>query len=235
MDRLDNKIVLISAGFAGSAHIWVPQLVEEGATVIIGSHSNGNTNVAETIDDLGIHRIPLDVTLEQSWQAAFEAILGKFGAIDVLINAAAVSLSGDTLEECTAETWSETLSVNLDGAFLGCKVAVNAMAPARRGSIINVSSVLGRVANGTSIAYTASMAGVRLLTRSVALYCAKTRTSIRCNSICSGYQPESPEAGSARGASAPTDIGGLVVYLASDASISCTGADFVADNAFSIA
>jgi len=234
MGRLDNKIVLISAGFAGSPHIWVPQLVEEGATVIIGGHSNGTSNVAETIDDPRIHRISLDVSLEQSWQAAFKVISGKFGGIDVLINAAAVSLSGDTLEECTAETWSETLSVNLDGAFLGCKQAVNVMAPAGRGSIINVTSVLGRVANGTSIAYTASMAGVRLLTRSVALYCATTRTGIRCNSICSGYQPESPEAGNARGASALPDIGGLAVYLASDASISCTGADFVVDNAFSI-
>jgi 3(or 17)beta-hydroxysteroid dehydrogenase len=211
------------------------RLVEEGATVIIGGSANESPRITEITHDRGVHQIPLNVTLEQSWRAAFNAIYSRFGGIDVLINAAAVALPDDTLEECTAERWSETISINLDGTFLGCKQAVTSMAPAERGSIINVTSVLGRVANGTSIAYTASMAGVRLLSRSVALYCATTRTNVRCNSICLGYQSESPVAGEATKAPLPTDIGGLAVYLASDASISCTGADFVVDNAFSIA
>jgi 3(or 17)beta-hydroxysteroid dehydrogenase len=151
----------------------------------------------------------------------------------VLINAASVSFPSDTLEECTADTWQRTLAINLDGTFLGCQHAVRVMQASHGGSIINIASILGRVGSGASTAYTASMAGVRLLTRSVALHCAKERNNIRCNSICPGYAMPTRDGTQKTDASTTPDIRGLAVYLASDSSASCTGADFVIDSGFS--
>jgi len=233
--RLDGKVVLISGGASAPGNLCAGQMIREGATVIAGDDSYTISTESAEFSIRTVNTIHLDVTLERSWQTAFDLTLQVFGRVDVLVNAAGVSFTDDTLEECTADTWERTLAINLDGTFLGCGHAVRAMRPSRRGSIINIASILGLIANGTSIAYTATMAGVRLLTRSVALHCAKERNNIRCNSICpqSAHLPQ----GTPETADVPIapDIGGLAIYLASDISGACTGADFVVDNGFTAA
>jgi NAD(P)-dependent dehydrogenase (short-subunit alcohol dehydrogenase family) len=120
------------------------------------------------------------------------------------------------------------------------------------GSIINFASILAKVGDGGSIAYTASKGGVRLLTRSTAVYCNRHRLAIRCNAVCPGYfetpmltsyfaaQPAATKqnliaAQPSRRLGQPEELAGLLVYLASDESLSCTGADFVVDGGFTAA
>ncbi|NGO55653.1 SDR family NAD(P)-dependent oxidoreductase [Mesorhizobium camelthorni] len=84
-----------------------------------------------------------------------------------------MSLHGDTVEACTPETLARTFAVNLDGMFLGCKHVITPMRRQGNGSIINIGSILGRVTDGASAAYTASKGGVGMLTKSTALHLAQ--------------------------------------------------------------
>src|SRR6185295_5717575 len=86
----------------------------------------------------------------------------------------------------TLEQWRWLMSINLDGVFLGVKHAIGAM-KAKGGSIINISSIEGLIGDPNLAAYNASKGGVRLLTKSSALHCAKAEYKIRVNSIHPGY------------------------------------------------
>ena len=86
-------------------------------------------------------------------------------------------------EQASLEDWRAVHATNLDGVFLGCKHAIRAMRPARRGSIINISSRSGLVGIPGAAAYASSKAAVRNHTKTVALYCAEHGLAIRCNSI----------------------------------------------------
>ena len=89
------------------------------------------------------------------------------------------------IEHTTLDEWRATIGVNLEGTFLGCRAAVRAMKDAG-GVIINMSSVSGLVGDADYAAYDASKGGVRLLSKSVAVYCARERYNIRCNSVHPG-------------------------------------------------
>jgi NAD(P)-dependent dehydrogenase (short-subunit alcohol dehydrogenase family) len=108
--------------------------------------------------------------------------------LDILANSAGLG-RGNPPEEETLERWRKLMSVNLDGVFLGTKHAIRAMTAKATpgGSIINFSSIEGIVGDPNLGAYNASKGGVRLYSKSVALYCAKTRNGIRVNSIHPGY------------------------------------------------
>jgi NAD(P)-dependent dehydrogenase (short-subunit alcohol dehydrogenase family) len=137
----------------------------------------------------GVSWMEADVADEGAWERVVSRIESEHGRLDGLVNAAGISDSADTIDDCTPDIWQRILAVNLDGTFLGCKHAVRAM---RRlgtddGSIVNFSSVLGTTATGATTAYSASKAGVRQLTKSIALYLAREHLPIRCNSVHPGY------------------------------------------------
>lgn len=247
--RLQGKIAFVTGGASGLGAACAARFLAEGAAVTVADVSISNSQM----DGPGsLRRRHLDVTDEADWQTALAETVGAFGRLDVLVNAAGISLGDDDLEHCTLETWRRTIAVNLEGVFLGCKHGLRAMRRSSEGSIINFASILAKVGDGGSIAYTASKGGVRLLTRSTAAYCNRNRLAIRCNAVCPGYF-ETPmltnyfaaqPAVTKRNLIAvqpsgrlgqPEELTGLLVYLASDESRSCTGADFVIDGGFTAA
>jgi 3(or 17)beta-hydroxysteroid dehydrogenase len=175
-------------------------------------------------------------------------VLVTFGRLDVLVNNAGIGIAKD-VETVTLQEWRLVNAVNLDGVFLGCKHGIRAMRQCgAKGSIINMSSVAGLIGAAALPAYCASKGGVRLLTKSVALHCAKQGYGIRCNSVHPVFV-DTPmvdalarlsgdaAAGKERMAKGipigrlgePDEIAYAVVYLASDESRLMTGAEVILD------
>jgi NAD(P)-dependent dehydrogenase (short-subunit alcohol dehydrogenase family) len=88
-----------------------------------------------------------------------------------------------SVEDLSLEEWRRSMSVNADSVFLGCKYALLLMRENQPGSVINLSSIAGLIASHNFAAYNASKAAVWLLTKSVALHCARNSWDIRCNSV----------------------------------------------------
>jgi len=158
-----------------------------------------------------------------------------------------------SVESTDVATWQRVQAVNSEGVFLGCKYAIEGMKrtgpgkAASRGSIVNLSSVAGLQAGAGAIAYTAAKGAVRLLSKSVALYCAEKKYDIRCNSVHPGgvdtpifdglWQAVGHEQGKAfLGTRHPIgrmaeahEIAEVVLWLASERSSFVTGAEIAAD------
>lgn len=246
MGRVDGKVALITGGASGIGFATAQLLLDEGAVVILTDldASRGDAAVAALTRRSQFQL--LDVTREDQWVAVTDAAVREFGRIDILVNCAGVPLLAD-IEATTIEQWRELMAVNLDGTFLGCKHAVRVMKE-RGGSIINMSSVAGLVGVGNLAAYGASKGGVRLLTKSVALHCARKGYNIRCNSvhpsfvdtpmlraiIAAGRDPAEMEANCVSAAplgrlGQPIEVARTILFLASDESAFTTGAELVVD------
>ena len=172
------------------------------------------------------------------------------GGISVLVNNAGISRGGN-IEELSFENWKLVMSVNVDFVFLGTKHALKHMRDHQPGSIVNISSIAGLIAAHNSPAYNASKAAVWLLSKSIALHCAKQKLDIRSNSIHPTFidtpilNPlrqifgrEEAEAKLARQIpigriGAPEDVANAVLYLASDESRFVTGAELKIDGGIS--
>lgn len=247
MNRLAGKVALVTGGASGLGRQSAIRMAEEGAKVAIADlNLAGAEAVAREIGASAI-ALALDVTSESQWQAAIGATLAAFGKLNVLLNSAGVGVNKD-IENTTLEEWRFVNGVNLDGTFLGCKHGVIAMKAHPPGSIINISSVSGLVGGHNLAAYNASKGGVRLLSKSVALHCARKGYSIRCNSLHPTFidtpmvramftgRPDAERVRQKLEAQVPLghigepdDIAWAVVYLASDESKFVTGAEFVVD------
>ena len=190
-----------------------------------------------------------DVAKEEDWKRVIASTVARFGGLDILVNNAGVALPANA-EDTTLDQWRWLMSINLDGVFLGVKYAIGAM-KAKGGSIVNLSSIEGLIGDPNLAAYNASKGGVRLLTKSAALHCAKAGYKIRVNSIHPGYiltpMVEGYVAAQADPAAAktalaalhplghigePDDIAYGVLYLASDESKFVTGSELVIDGGY---
>ena len=255
MDRVRDKVALVTGGALGLGEASARMLAREGATVVLTDiKDEEGAAVARSIEAEGGRALYLhhDVASEADWKAVIQRTIAEFKRLDVLVNNAGVGV-GAPPEEQTLEQWRWLMSVNLDGVFLGTKHAILAMKerPPKGGSIINLSSIEGLVGDPNLGAYNASKGGVRLYTKSVALYCAKSGLNIRVNSIHPGYiwtpMVENylrEHGGVAEGRKAvdamhpighmgePDDIAYGVVYLASDESKFITGAELVIDGGY---
>ena len=248
MGRLDGKVALITGGARGMGKSHVRHFVAEGARVVFGDVlDDKGEKVAAGLDERSCRYVHHDVTSEADWAAAVAAALGAFGRLDVLVNNAGVVTIGD-VERTTLEEWRFVHAVNLDGTFLGCKYGIPLLRQSGGGSIINMSSIAGIVGVHNLAAYCSSKAAVRLLTKSVALRCARRGDNIRCNSIHPVYADTplvqrmvdgAPDPAASRAAltgmvplgrlAAPEEIADMALFLASDDSRFVTGAEFVID------
>jgi 3(or 17)beta-hydroxysteroid dehydrogenase len=247
MGRVQDKVALVSGAASGIGFAAVNLLLDEGAKVVLTDLAKALSNSA--VKDLAQRAslYPLDVTRENDWMSVTDAAVSEFGRIDILVNCAGMALLKD-IEATTIDEWRALMAVNLDGTFLGCKHAVRVMKDRGGGSIVNISSVAGIVGAGNLAAYSASKGGVRLLTKSVALHCARKRYNIRCNSVHPSFadtpllkamiesarDPQKLQANFERAAplgrlALPIEVARTVVFLASDESAFTTGAEFVVD------
>jgi 3(or 17)beta-hydroxysteroid dehydrogenase len=188
--RVTEKTAIVTGGGSGLGEASCELLASEGARVVVTDINDESAEqTANIIRQKGGQALGLshDVTDSNRWDEIMEITLGEFGAPQILVNNAGVSGVGlGPMEDVTFENWRMVMSVNLDAVFLGCQKAVRVMKETGGGSIINISSVMG-IVGGAGAAYNASKGGVRLLTKSVAVYCGTNNYNIRCNSIHPGF------------------------------------------------
>jgi 3(or 17)beta-hydroxysteroid dehydrogenase len=253
MTRLQGKSALVTGGAAGIGKSIAEVFAAEGAIVII-SDMNEQTGrkVADELCEKGGKALFLiqDVTREEQWQSVTDAIVKDYGKLDIVVNNAGVTDRGN-VESISLADWKAVLDVNLNGVFLGTKYGIKAMKNSGGGSIVNISSIEGLIGDPNISAYTASKGGVRIFTKSSALYCAREKYNIRINSIHPGVirtailsdhiaASEDPEAELQRLASLhpigfigdPEDIAFGALYLASNESRFVTGSELVIDGGY---
>lgn len=168
--RMNGKVVLIT-GAAGTIGNTIAQMVER----------EGGKAIRTDLPSLAGQDHALDVTSEENWKKVAEAISAQHGALDGLVNSAGIASLG-TIESEDFASYRRTMAVNVDGTYLGCKYAMPLL-KVRGGSIVNLSSVSGLVAGHNLASYNASKGAVRLLSKSVALYGARLKPPVRCNSM----------------------------------------------------
>jgi NAD(P)-dependent dehydrogenase (short-subunit alcohol dehydrogenase family) len=255
MGRVAGKKAFITGAAQGLGAAAARKLAAEGAKVALADiNVDGAKAVAAQINAAHgagtAFAYALDVTQEDQWIAALEAAAADMGGISVLVNNAGVA--GDKpLEQMEFDLWKKIMSINVDSVFLGAKHALTHMRGHQPGSIVNISSIAGLIANHNSPAYNASKAGVWLLSKNIALYCAKLGLDIRSNSIHPTFidtpilDPLSQRLGKEEAHAKlgrqiplghigePDDIANAVLYLASDESKFMTGAELKLDGGIS--
>jgi 3(or 17)beta-hydroxysteroid dehydrogenase len=253
MNRMRGKVAIVTGGAVGIGRACALKLAEEGAAVAVTDLNEAAA--ARAVDE--IRRaggdaifVKHDAADEANWELVIRTVLDRYKRLDAVVNNAGVALARD-IEHTTLEEWRWLMSINLDGVFLGTKHAIAAMKDQRSGSIVNLSSIEGLIGDPTLAAYNASKGGVRLLTKSAALYCAKASYNIRVNSVHPGYiwTPMVEGFLKSQGDVAqgrklldslhpighigePDDIAYGVLYLASDESKFVTGTELVIDGGY---
>lgn len=253
--RVAGKKVFITGAAGGLGSAIARALVAEGAVVSLTDIDTAGVQDLAAELNLGFgdgtaFAFPLDVTREDQWIYALEEADVAMGGISVLINNAGISRGGN-IEQLSLDDWKLVMSVNVDSVFLGAKHALRYMRQNQPGSIINISSIAGLIAAHNSPAYNASKAGVWLLSKGIALHCAKQGLDIRSNSIHPTFidtpilDPLRQQFGKAEAEAklarqipigrigAPADIANAVLYLASDESRFMTGAELKLDGGIS--
>lgn len=253
-DRVAGKVAIITGGASGIGRGCAIRLAEEGAIVVITDiQDEPGRGVAAEISAAGgtAQYLSHDVTSEDAWIAVVATVVEQHGRLDVLVNNAGIGIGGSIIEMSLSD-WQRQQAVNLDGVFLGIKHCIPAMRDSGGGSIINMSSVAGLKGSARLAGYNATKGGVRLLTKGVALECARERWHVRVNSVHPGIidtpiwnsvLPGALQAGIVELNPAamaeiavptgvlgtPLDIANGVLFLASDDSSYITGTELVID------
>jgi 3alpha(or 20beta)-hydroxysteroid dehydrogenase len=234
MPELDGRIALVTGGARGIGEAYVRALHAAGARVVIADILDDQGEALATQLGDRARFVHLDVTDEAEWDAAVEAAIHAFGAVDVLVNNAGIA-NAAPIEHFTLAKWNAVIAVNLTGVFLGCRAVVPHMKARGSGSIINISSVEGMRGSPGLHGYTASKFGVRGLSQSLAVELGPF--GIRVNSVHPGFittdmttriDPVHLDIPLGRPGT-PADLAGTIVFLASDASAFTSGAEFVVD------
>jgi len=250
MGRMDGKIALVTGGASGLGRESALLFAREGARVAITDiNVEGGRAVAA---EIGAAALFLEhyVTSEAQWIEAIDQTVAAFGGLHVLVNSAGIGLS-KSVEDTELEEWRRVHAIDLDGVFLGCKHAIAKIAASGGGSIVNISSIAGIIAGHNMAAYNSAKAGVRHLSKSVALHCARKGYNIRCNSvhpafidtpILDQYKERFGEAAAldkfARQiplgrVGQPREVAYAILYLASDESSFTTGTELIIDGGIS--
>jgi 3alpha(or 20beta)-hydroxysteroid dehydrogenase len=248
MNRVLGKVCLITGGARGLGLAAAEALLAEGAKVMITDLDRAEGEAVAK--KLGAHAAfaVQNVTRREQWTEVLDAVYARFGKLDVLVNPAGGPALAD-IESISAEDWSRTIDVNLNGVYLGTQAAIARM-KASGGSIINIASIEGLIGEGSLPAYNASKGGVRLFSKSTAIHCARSGYGIRVNSVCPGFAETQMVSGALAALAPetaqmfaektlaripmgrfakPSEIAAAVLFLASDESSYMTGSDLVVD------
>ena len=237
MSERMEKVALVTGAASGIGKACAERLVRDGFLVVACDLRSALPGI-----------VPLDVRSEPEWQKVLAEIAGRHGRLDVLVNAAGVSVNGDTIDGCSPEIWSTTFETNVSGPLLGMKHAIPIMRQKGEGVILNIGSILANVADGEAAAYSASKGALRQLTKSVALDLARRSPGIRCNMISPGYT-QTPllrewattqnadislyaERTPLRRLCTPDEVASLAAYLCGDLAMAVTGSDFLVDGGY---
>ena len=256
MKRLADKVILVTGAASGIGRAAALRFAAEGAQVVLCDiNTAGLTEARASIDATGGRALTLTVDLTQptAVEAALAQAVSHWGQLDGVFNAAGGSgrRHGDgPVDQCTVVGWEWTMSLNLTSVFLVCKFATPALL-ARRGAIVNLSSVLGIVGGDEDFAthaYAASKAGIIGLSRAMASYYAPA--GLRVNVVAPGLiaTPMSqraqqdpailarlPQLQPLTGAlGAPEDVAAAAAYLLSDDARFVTGTVLTVDGGWTV-
>ncbi|RYZ81369.1 MAG: beta-ketoacyl-ACP reductase, partial [Proteobacteria bacterium] len=186
MKSLQDKKIIVTGGSRGIGAAIVTLLAEEGAQVCFtySSREDAAAEVAKSLPGEGHLYLKLDVASEQSVQAAMEQISAKWGEIDGLVNNAGIT-KDQLLLRLKTDDFDAVINTNLRGSFLMIKALTKLMMKARKGSIVNITSVIGQTGNAGQANYAASKAGTEALSKSVALEIASR--NVRLNCVAPGF------------------------------------------------
>jgi 3alpha(or 20beta)-hydroxysteroid dehydrogenase len=234
MDRVAEKVALISGGARGMGASHARLLTAEGARVVIGDilDDEGAALAAEL--GTSARYVHLDVTKPSDWAAAAAIAVEQFGKLNVLVNNAGIINYGP-LKTFDLTKWQQILDVNVTGTLLGIQAVIDPMTAAGGGSIVNISSIEGLRGAAWVHGYVTSKWAVRGLTKSAALELAPN--NIRVNSIHPGFirtamtekLPHDVLNIPLGRPGEPQDVSAFVLFLASDESSYATAAEFVVD------
>lgn len=249
--RLAGKKAFVTGGAQGLGACFGRMFAAEGAKVVLTDRQG--EKAAAMADAINADypgcaaSFAHDVTSEEEWEAALAGAADLMGGISVLVNNAGIGSLG-SIETETLAGYRKVMAVDLDAVFIGTRLAMKWLKENQPASIINISSVAGLRADAGFLAYNTAKAGLAMMTKSIALHCAKEGYQITCNSVHPVFTrtpildgltalAPSPEEGEAKLArhipmkrlGEPEEVGHMVVYLASDEAKFVTGSEFRID------
>lgn len=263
MFDLSGRVALISGGAQGIGRSICVTLAQMGSAIAVTDRNeSGAQETAKMVGDLGGDAIalPLDVTDAAAWDAAMIAVRERWGRLDALVNNAGF-MKPALFEAISTDDFRESLAVNGESVFLGCRAALpllrqTAQEHSTNPAIVSISSVFGMQAGPAHVSYSASKGAIRAMSKGMAVEFAKW--GIRVNTVFPGPVNTELLANAAKATAAAgnvsvrdrldglvkahpmgriaeaVDIAGAVAFLCSDASRFMTGAELVVDGGFTL-
>jgi NAD(P)-dependent dehydrogenase (short-subunit alcohol dehydrogenase family) len=260
---LSKRVALVTGGASGLGRVFCEALAEFGADVALADIDEVESRqTVGLIDRLGKRSLAVkaDVSDPGEVQYMVNEVVAKLGAIDILVNNAGIMAKATKIADMAIEDWDRVIAVDLRGVFLCTRAVLPVMLKQGRGNIINIASVYGvrplfeMAETNPNAHYSAAKAGVISLTKETAIEYA--RDGIRVNCIAPGFHGGTRLGRWIQAAGAeerrkryeetiakttpmgrrgnPTELKGLIIYLASDASSFVTGQVFISDGGISI-
>lgn len=245
-DQLEGATAIVTGGASGIGRAITTRFVAAGASVVIADVDESAARHTIEATDGSAAFVQTDVTSEGDVRELFDDVIDRYDSLDVLVNNAGGSLGDDRLHRLSRGTWEDILELNLTGAFLCTRAALEPMIASSGGRLVHVSSINGLTGIGLP-AYSAAKAGLQSLSRVVATQYGAH--GIRSNVVCPGTIDTASNRGrrsewsdAARDAlldqyplgrfGTPAEVADAVLFLASERSSFVTGTELVVDGGF---
>lgn len=242
--RLRGKHAFVTGAGGGLGAEMAVALAREGATVTLAGRTAERVEAAASRAGAAAAAVTLDVRDSAAVHRAVADAHERMGGLDVVVNAAAIDTGWAPAADMALDVWDDTIAINLSGTYYVCRAAIPLMVAGGGGSIVNITSVAGLKAWAEDAAYNASKAGVRLLTRTIAVEYATA--GIRANCLAPGVidagltDTVTDESDRAQLVAmhpmgrmgTVAEVAEAVVWLASDASSFTTGSTVTVDGGF---
>ena len=248
MGKLDGRVAAVTGSGTGLGRGIAQELAEAGADVaVLELNPESGAQAAQELAEIGVRSTfyPTDVAVREQVDASFAGVVADFGRLDVVVNNAGISRVGPHTQDVTDEDWHDSIAVMQTGVFYCMRAAGRIMVGQGSGCVVNISSIRGFSPNTGRMTYCAPKAAVIMMTQVAAGEWAPH--GVRVNAIAPGVlRTPMWDADVARGAideqfyvdtvpmhrlGLPSEVGKLVVYLASDDAAYITGAVHVIDGA----